>query len=332
MVGFYTKYWSTLLKGPSATRIKLRFEIKRTIKFSNMASNLLFHKFKFLIEKEHRVSYFLKELRKFVTYVKKTGNNCFQVLFNESTQDMSEFREVHAILQEIGEFWQKVPRLKILKRIELDFLLHILNVLKDDELKEREEYKLVLAVVNEAATKDDHQKLMAMIRDRFKSMGKTKLQNLFERMEWRREARITKKEIDATKIVKKELWKLLYKLSKERDSGKLEQLAGELKIQLDSIKVHVGNMFKESYLVKERAILMVLRIIYIVDYADKWLKLEEERNLIPKQQTEEGLLTLKEAMHHLGKDFNKSIAQEFRIVIHDIEELEKEAKILEAQM
>ena len=329
-MGFYAKYWSTLLKGPGATRFKIRSEIKKIENFSNMASDLLFHKFPYLIEKEHRVTYFLKQLTKFVTAVKKTGENCFKVLFNESTQDMSELRVVEEILQEMGEFWKKMPRKKILKDIELRFLLHIIQVLKDDEIKERDEYKLIEAIINESInSKNDHQKLMAMVRDRFKKMDQSKLHGIFERIEWRKEARISKDEINATRSLKKQLWNLLDKISREKNDTKLEDLAQQLDGKLNEVKVHIAKMFKESYLVKERAILMILRIIYLVDYADTYLKGTEGKHLIPQKPAEEGLLTLKQAIEHLGRDFNNIIAQEFRIVIHDVEKLEKEAEQLE---
>ena len=331
-MGFYAKYWSTLLKGPGATRFKIRSEIRKIENFSNQASHLLFHEFPRLIEKEHRVTKFLKVLVKFVTTVKKTGENCFKVLFNESTQDMRELKEVEGILQEIGEFWKKMPMNKLFKKIELDFLLQIINVLKNDEIKEREEYKLVAVIINESInSKNNHERFMAEVRKRFKEMDVKKLAKIFERIVWRKEARISKQEISATHSVKKQLWNLLDKITKEKNETKLKQLAQQLESKLNEMKMHIANMFKQSYLVKERAILMVLRIIYIADYANVYLKLREERKLVPAEPTEKGLLSLEEAIRHLGADFNKTIAQEFRIIIHDIEKLEKDALILVRQ-
>lgn len=331
-MGFYGKYWSTLLKGPGATRFKIRWEVGKIIKYSNMASDLLFHKFPYLIEKSHRVTYFLKQLIKFITAVKKVGDNCFKVLFNESTQDMTEIKEVEGILQEIGEFWQKMPRNKIFKRIELEFLLHIIRVLKSEEIQERDEYKLVEAIINESVNPGKkNQDFMAMVRNRFKRLNKKKLENIFEKITWRREVRISRNEINAAHKLKKDLWVIFGKIMKVKEDSKLGPLAAELEKKLDDIKVHVGKMFRESYLVKERAFLMVLRIVYLCDYAAKYLKITENKHFIPVQPSDEKILELKLVVKHIGDDFNKTIAQEFRIVIHDVEKLEQEAEVLRRQ-
>jgi len=331
-MGFYTKYWSTLLKGPGATRFKIRVEVRRIENFYNKASHLLFHEFPRLIEKEHRVTKFLKVFKEFITDIKKVGENCFRVLFNESTQDMAEFREVHAILQDIGEFWKKMPRKKVFKEIELNFLLHIINALKDDEIKERGEYRLIEAIIDETANPEKgHQKLMAMLRDKFRKMDRTKLEDMFEKVAWRREARISKQMISATKSHKKALDRILKKIVNEKNDNKLQQLASELQNQLAQIQGYVAKMFKESYYVKERAIIMVLRIIYLVMFAERYLSKESRESLIPNEPTKEGELSLDEALEHLGKDFHNTISQEFRIVVHDVEALEREAEALRRQ-
>lgn len=330
-MGFYLEYWSTLLKGPLATRFKISREVGRIEKFSNRAMDLLFHKFPDLIEKEHKVTYFLTVFVKFVTAIKKTGHNCFEVLYNESTQDMTEIKEIEGILKELGEFWQKMPAKQQFKKIELEFLLHVAQALKEDEGQEREEYKEIEAIINEALeAKKDHERFMNALRVRFKQ--KEKLHNIFERIAWRKSVRTAKYDLAKTHQVKKELFKLLKKITGERSSSKLDSYARELETLLNEAKDGIAQMIKESYLVKERAILMVLRVLYIVETADKTIKKAVDKRLLPRQASEEKLLTLNEAVNEIGKDFRTTIAQEFRIVIHDVEKLEKELRALKQEV
>ena len=86
-MGFYAKNWSTLFKGPGATKFKERWEIRRIEKFGGHATKLLFNEFPRLVEKEHRVTEFLRKLDKFIVAIKKVSHNSFNVLFNQLTQD-----------------------------------------------------------------------------------------------------------------------------------------------------------------------------------------------------------------------------------------------------
>ncbi|HLG23703.1 MAG TPA: hypothetical protein VI564_02105 [Candidatus Nanoarchaeia archaeon] len=333
-MGFYAEYWSTLFKSPGPTAFKIRRRIRKIERLSKRAENLLYHDFPELVEKEHKVTKFLKEFVKFIREIKGIGGNCFEILFNEMTQDMSEFHEVDEILKELDDFWKKMPSHKIFRKLELEFLLKLIKTLQSDEVQDRAEYREVEAIINEANTKNvekEHEDFMATIRDRFKQ--KKQMHNMFESLAWRRGSKLVRRAIKATQAHRNEMWAILKKASKKStQENEMKKYAIKLEVQLNAIGDNVALMVKESYLVKERAILMVFRLIYIADTAKKSVREEVNKHFLPSAPVNEDFKALEEAVAHIGKDFHNTLSQEFRIVIHDISKLEVEAKKLEKEI
>lgn len=334
-MGFYTRYWSTLLKGPGATKFKERWEVRRAEKFGGRVTKLLFKDMPRLIEERHGVTKFLGTehhrglFDDFLNAIRKVCFNSVKIIFNQLTQDMSEIREEDGVVKQLADFWNKQPKKEGLKDSERAALINIAAIDKNEEkLRYRPEYNEVEAITIEAKrVEGDHQKFMDWLRTRVKQ--RVQLRNLLERYAWRTNISDTAREIASTKSLRNRLKGLLERISKQTKDGKFKGLSAELQAELNQICEGIKVYFRKSYLVRERAILMILKVLYITELADKYLGSMVEKHYLPSQQTEEARARLREVIvEEVGKEFNQVLAQEFRIVIHKLEVEESKAERL----
>ena len=66
-MGFYTEYFSTLLKGLRITALKERIEVRRVVNNLKKADHLLYTSLWEDVEKKHKVTKALKEEKKFLS-------------------------------------------------------------------------------------------------------------------------------------------------------------------------------------------------------------------------------------------------------------------------
>ena len=331
-MGFYERKWSTLLKGPGATRFKERWEVTRVESLGGAMTKFAFVDAPRLIQKAHTISKFFDRWPYFLKVVTKICSNCVKIIFNQLTQDMKEIETEDGVVKQLADFWNKVPKNVNLKEAERTALMTLAAVDDEEEkLRYRPEYNEVEAIVLEAKNvQGDHEKFMDWLRTRVKK--RDELRNVLERYAWRSTISLATKRIFVTESLRNRLHRLLEKISEEREDKKIKALSAELQVKLIQICKEIKAYFRESYLVRERAILMILKVLYIAESVDEYLKKMEEQSYLPKIQTEQARERLKEVIvDEIGKEFNKVLAQEFRIVIHDLEvEKTKERKLAKA--
>src|SRR3989338_8413293 len=162
-MGFYTKYFSTLLRGVRATAWKERIEAGRAVR-KLRKSDKLYQRASKLV-KEHRVTSGMKKLKKTLDVLGVSAHNADNFIFNVLTEDKALVKTEQQILQALLELSQITPNNNpTLKRLEKDLAMAVLEgtkYYKFAEPGEREEYKQVLLILNEA--KGNRNKFMAKL-------------------------------------------------------------------------------------------------------------------------------------------------------------------------
>ncbi len=329
-MGYYLWRASTLLKGPRATSLKERFEIRRLESEAARLSHEVSAEFPQEIKKRHTIDHFFKKtIPRFISNFKKLCDNCFKIAANQLSQDISELKEEEGLIAQLREFWGKMPKDQAgeyLLSIERKCLLTLAQEDKKDELINRDEYNEVEAIINEAKKFDDHQRFMVWLRTRIKK--RMQLRNVLEGWSWRRSVRASTRDLLTTKSLRAQLRGLLEKISKETSQPNLKKLSAELESELESVCLQIRRYFEESYRVRERAILSVLKAFYVLEYADVFLQDSVKSHDLPAQQTKEARASLNRTIEEEGQKFHNIVAQEFRIVIHNLEKEEREAETL----
>ena len=106
-MGYYTKYLSTLLRGPWATTIKERFESRRAINNLRASDKKLYKELPKLVEQEHKVTKALKEEDKVIRELKEAAADGYALAFNVSTMDMKILEAVNKLI----EVWTRIHAL-----------------------------------------------------------------------------------------------------------------------------------------------------------------------------------------------------------------------------
>ena len=329
-MGYYFWRLGTVFRGIRATGFKEKWEIRRLEAEAARLTHSLFHEFPKETKIKHTITHFFKRvIPEFIKNFKKLCENSFKIEANQLSQDITETKEEDSVIKQLSDFWGKMPKNQMgenILSIERNFLLKIAQEDNKDELINRDEYNEVEAIINEAKNFKDHQRFMVWLRTRIKK--RQQLRNVLEGFSWRRSVRISTGEILMTKTLRAKLKQLLEKISREINQSNFKKLSNELQEELNIICNHIRNYFKHSYLVRERAILTVLKAFYILEYADTHLQDSVERHELPANQTQEARNQLNEVIEEIGKKFHNIVTQEFRIVIHDLKKEEREAERL----
>ncbi len=326
-MGFYWQWFSEFFRSTGSLTRKEKRRINRAEAQGGRAQVLFAVKFPLEIEERHTITKFIADFKKFTEYVEKGDHNSYLVIFYELAKDIGEFKDVHEALVALKELWDGLPEES--KGVEREILSHFIILLGGQDIQLRNQYTEVEAIVNEAK-KLDHQQLMDALRTRFKK--KVKMKNLLERYVWKRSANATRNDI------------LITRDNSRRIRGEVKRIhasvhRGDNVVNFDSVKrvkkstaeiaQALADFGQKSYLVRERAILMVIKILYLCEQAKDFLRNEAEKNFIPKKTAIEGTETLNRGAEKISKDFHDVVSQEFRIAIHDVEgdiQLSKELK------
>ncbi|MDP3766039.1 MAG: hypothetical protein Q8R04_06005 [Nanoarchaeota archaeon] len=317
MFGFWFRYFSTFFRGPGITRWKERAEIGRVEVHAGKAQHLLFVDFPELLEKKHGVTEFLKKFTKFVHEVKEAGDNAFMVLFNELTQDLTEEKEIENILSDLDFHMKRLPQEA--RNLVKYYMKNEGEIIEREIHKVRKEYWEGSAIINEATkVRGDKEALMGKIRQWLKR--KESLKNALERFTWRGEVAGSRRGISETHDTRQQLNRTFGKIAEHYSVGKSRKLTDELHAELEAMCKAVAHMFNESFMVKERAILFILKLMYIAENADEFTRMEVNKSFAPEEQTGEIEDKLAQAVEHLGRDFHDAIEQGFRISLHHLEQ------------
>src|SRR3989338_1800574 len=136
-MGWYIKYFSTLLKGLGATSFKMRIETRRLIRNLKNQDHELYKKIRSKVE-EHRVTSALQDINRFMKDVQKSAENAEKLIFNVITVEQQAVKAEKDILKAIKELSQKTRGNKTITQLEREFALSMYNGIKKAEGEERE--------------------------------------------------------------------------------------------------------------------------------------------------------------------------------------------------
>lgn len=329
-MGYFWRQAATLFKGIFMTSKKERIEVHRAEKYGEDALELATVEFPELLEVQHRVTRFMNRLVKFVKDIKIAGNNCFLVLYNQSTQDMAEERAVHAILiDDLHSNWQSMPNNPELKAVEKKMLLSTTGELQKSVGNERTLYKELEAIMIEAAEPEkEHQDIVDAASTLFKK--RESIGNKFEEIAWKRAISQARRAIRDTRKIEHSIKALMSGIKqavKAKKPAYVKSNIIQLEGELGKASGDIASMYKFSYLVKQRALFFFMRLLYIGEQVEKFVQKEVAKSYAPHSAEEKLFEEYKIAMRDLSKDL-RIVAQEFRIVVHEIESDIHEAKRL----
>src|SRR3989338_660958 len=246
-MGFYTEYFSTLLKGLRITALKERIEVRRVINNLRKADHLLYKSLWDNVEKEHRVTEAIKEENKLIEKLKKSADNVYSLIFNLSTEDMQLLKVIEDILKELEAFSKSIGTNAQLKKVERDIVLTIFQALKKAEDEEREEFKQVTTIINEAEEKTRN-KFMANIRLAFQ---REEQQTILAKFAAR--AEIRKIKVDIIKLQKiPRVIEAFRRAHLDKAQKDWQKIIGEMYGTIQEIKKYCNEAFKEMFYLKKR--------------------------------------------------------------------------------
>lgn len=315
-MGYYAKYFSTFFKGLTMTSWKERIEARNLIRELKEEDHLLY---KQITEKvsEHRVTSALEDLKAIIKEIRKSAENAEKLLFNAETVDLQILKAEKDILKALKELSQKTGSNVALHKLERELALSIYEGTKLAEAQDREEYKQILLIIDEADK--GHKDFLEAIRLRFQEKD---TQSILARFAIRMEISREKKDIQLLQAIAKDIRKLTTKIKsmKKKDEGEVRH-----KLEVDYLKIRdaLKDAFYQSYMIKKRDTMMVLKILFnmnnLREFLIKWAK---EHNL-PTASVQDLLNAISKIEQSIVKGF-RPIAQGMRIIITQTQWIEKE--------
>lgn len=330
-MGYYTQYFSTLLKGIWATAFKERREARRALADLKRGSKQLYESLFERVEKEHRVTKAIELEKKLIARMKASLENAYKLLFNAETQESTLLKTTEEIMKELHEMSMEIDKrsvslnemgyFKQLKQIRREIAIAIYKGLKKGESEEREEFKPVMLVINMAH--QEHNKFMEAVRLAFKEK---ETQSILTRFAMRREISLIRNDINKLRKIKKDIIKLKNKISK---GVKLEVVISKLSSEKERLQ-YLNDAFYESYLLKKRDMLIVLKALYDLNMMRRFNEVWADKNWMPRQSIVDKNKAIEEVEQKVSEQFHV-IAQAFRIMIDKLQKLEKVAQKMEAE-
>ncbi|MEK6983903.1 MAG: hypothetical protein AABX33_04990 [Nanoarchaeota archaeon] len=321
-MGFWTKYFSTFLRGLGATSWKEKIEATRAV-------NALYRGLEDIKKARtdieiHRVTRALKELRRALQRLEKSAEYADKFIFNAITVDKQLVRAMQDILERLIDLSKITGMNKTLLNRERELTLAILEGTKKygDRL-EREDYKYVEMILNLA--KGGKDTFMSKIKQMFIKEGD--VSKLFKIP---MKKGVTREKIDIQNLIQiaRDLDVLIHNFSLHKRKTEEELREGEGQLYLDTKKVAFAlkDAFYQSYNIKKRDMILILRVLYDVHLVKEIIEKNVEQDNLPKAPTDKFKLKVLEIEEKILAQFHP-VAQGFRIVIHAVEEIEKKAAV-----
>lgn len=326
-MGYYTEYFSTLLKGIRITALKERIEVRRIINNLKKSDHILYKSIFEDVEEKHRVTKAIKEEGKLIEELKKSADNGYSLLFNLSTEDMQLLKIIEDILKELESFSKSVGTNAQLKKVERELALTIYESLKKDENEEREEFKQVMVVINEAEEKDGN-KFMSNISLAFQEED---AQTVLAKFAARSEIRKAKVDILKLQVIPVKIKDIKRRLTEKRKKEGVERIIAELYGTIQEVKKYSNEAFKELFFVKKRDTLLMLKILLDLNNLKKFNIKWSAEHFMPNEAIKLKNEQVDKIENKISKDFH-IIAQAFRIIIKKVQNLEKEAEVDASRM
>lgn len=327
-MGYYTKYFSTLLRGLGPTVFKIRYNSRKLVNEVGKEDVMIYKNIINLI-REHKVTKGLKNLNELKKKIKRSVERAEVLIFNIITVDREaakaekEFLDaMKELSKQAGKFGQK--NVKLLLDLEEGIAKAFVEETKKGMAGERGEYKMVMEIM--ASAGKDHEQFMDKIRTSLQVLTK---QTAFAKWAMRAEIISEKRDILVLKAAAQKIKDYVKRIIKETNSTKAqEQVIKELKDHYEHVINAVRDLYRESYLIKKRDLLLVIKILVNVNLLKIQLEKWKKQHFLPEQAANEIIdFVNREVEGRLEEGF-RTIAQGFRILIHDTEEDYNEAREL----
>lgn len=328
-MGWYTEYFSTLLKGIRITALKERVEVRKLVNNLKKADYTLYKKLIKEVEGDHKVTQAIKDEEKLLEELRISSEKAYDLIFNLSTEEIILLKSVEDILKELETFSKSIGANAQLKKVERDIALAIAAALKKAQSEDREEYSQLMLVIDESEKKDA-KKFMAAVRLAFQNETS---QSILAKFAARKEIRTVKVDIlELQKIptIIQGMREELEKRVKEKEFDE-QKFIGELYGTIQKIKKYCNDAFYELYLIRKRDMLWILKVLFDLhnqrEFNIKWAR----QNFMPRSAVLEKNKKIVEVQTTISKHFHVT-AQAFRILIARIQRLEKEAEVDASKM
>lgn len=324
-MGYYTEYFSTVFKGLGASTFKIKRGARKLVREVKQEDALIYKKIINLI-REHRVTKGLKDLEALKVKMKDSIERAQNLIFNVITVDRTAVAAEKEVLDALKELSREAGKFggknaKLLLELEEGIAKALAEETKKGIGGEREEYKLVMNIINDASK--DKKNFMTNLRLSFQTLTR---QTNFARWAMRAEIISEKRDIRALQAIASLIKKYVRDIKTHTNSTKpQEQLIREMKGWYSKIINSVRDFYKESYLIKKRDLLLVIKILVNANLLEMQLERWKKESFIPRDAADHLIDFLRnEVEGKLNKSF-ETIAQGFRILIHDSDEDYKEA-------
>jgi len=315
-MGYYAKYFSTIFRGLTMTSWKERIEARHLIQELKREDHLLY---KTIIKKveEHRVTSALEDLKAIIKEIRKSAENAEKLLFNAENVDQQILKAEKDILQALKELSQKTGSNVTLHKLERELALSIYEGTKLAEAQDREEYKQILLILDEA---DKHHKdFLEAIRLRFQNKD---VQTILARFAIRMEISREKKDIQILNVIAQGIRRFTSKI-KTMSKKEEEEIRRELEKDYIQIRDALKDAFYQSYMIKKRDTMMMLKILFNLNNLREFLIKWAKKHDLPMTNVQNILDEIEKLEKAISKGF-QPIAQGMRIIITGIQWIEKE--------
>lgn len=323
-MGFYTKYFSTLLKSVSATAFKQRWESRRIVNGLKDADHRLYTSLFDEVENKHQVTKAIKDEERLLKSLRIAAENADKLMFNVETEEITLLKTVEEILKSLQDFSKSVRGNGDIKKLELELLSTILVALQKAEMENQQEFKQVRTIIA-LSENTNVGRFMEELRLRFQRKN---VQTVLAKFALRREARKAKIDIQALRVTPIKIGLLIGQLKDKpiRDELKrtkeIEKQKGSIYYLVQDIKKYLNDAFYELFLIMRRDTLFMLKILYdlnnLVEFNLKWAN----KNYMPRSAVTVKNQKIADIHQKISKDFH-TFAQAFNIILKKIEELEK---------
>lgn len=322
-MGFYTQYFSTLLKNIRATAFKERWESRKIVNKLKDSDHRLYKSLFDEVENKHQVSKAIKDEEKLLKSLRIAAENADKLMFNAETEEITLLKTVEQILKELETFSKAMKGNGEVKKLELELLQQILLALQKAEVEDQKEFKQVRTIIVLSEGRQVGQ-FMEELRLRFQRKD---VQTILAKFALRHEARKALTDILALRRIPSKI-KLLTARLDQIAIGKLKQyptrknIMEDLYVLIRDVKKYLNDAFYELFLIMRRDTLFMMKILYdlnnLFEFNLKWAK----QSYMPPNAVSQKNQKIVEINHKIANDFH-TFAQAFNIILKKMEELEK---------
>lgn len=345
-MGYYTEYFSTLLKSNWALSIKQRWDSKRVVRYSNKADILIYKKLPEEIEVQHRVTSALKDHDKAVEaidYVVKYG---LQLAFNSSYEDEVVLRTIKHLIEnweKIHEIIDKMRRNRNLftdptirqvepemENLSKKFVLMIIRQAAKAEKEERGEMQDVMNLINEAH-KTNHEQLLTRAKSTFSSLSsQTRLASLALRWDIRHEKKLII-DLERLSVKLEEQKKRFDRILKNVNATQheLPKILGQFKQIIEASEKDIEGAFLYSYKIKKRDFRLMLAIMVNAEVLKKMDLRYIRMHFLPELPTYQRIKDIDNVEQKLAQKLH-IVAQALRISVNANQDIKRKVMPLAA--